>query len=82
MQQTTTVRLSRKTKARLEKVSSLTGLNLSKALDFAVDAAEKKIENYHGNLDSLLELKVASSGYRNTSKRVDKVVAKGSRVRK
>ncbi|MFI5450515.1 MAG: hypothetical protein ACHQ03_12205 [Candidatus Bathyarchaeia archaeon] len=76
MSDTTTVRISKKTKERLERVSDLAGLNnLSKALDFAVGAAEDKLNLYHGNIDSVFEFKAGKSGFMKTSKSVDKVVA-------
>jgi hypothetical protein len=68
---TTTIRISKKTKARLERVSSPSGLNnLSKTLDFAVDAAEDKLNQYRGNVKSVLKFKGARSGFSDTSERV------------
>lgn len=76
MSGTTTVRVSKKTKAKLENVSTLSGLNnLSKTLDFAVEAAEDKLNEYHGNIDSLLEFKAGKSGFKKTSEEVDKALA-------
>lgn len=76
MSDTTTVRVSKKTKTRLEKVSTLSGLNnLSKTIDFAVEAAEDKLNQYHGNIDSLLKFKAEKSGFKKTSEKVDKVLA-------
>lgn len=77
MKGTTTVRVSKKTKSRLENVSALSGLNnLSKTLDFAVEAAEDKLLNaYRGNIDSLLQFKAGSSGFKKTSEEVDRVLA-------
>jgi predicted DNA-binding protein len=76
MSGTTTVRISKKTKAKLERVASLTGMNISKTIDFAIHAAEDKIDEYHGNVDSLLKLKPAKSGFSKTSEIVDKVLAR------
>ncbi|MHB2037188.1 MAG: hypothetical protein ACYCPW_10675 [Nitrososphaerales archaeon] len=77
MSDTTTVRVSKKTKTRLERISALSGLNnLSKTLDFAVEAAEDKLNKYHGNINSLLEFKGAKSDFKNTSATVDKVLTK------
>jgi hypothetical protein len=57
MSNTTTVRVSKKTKTRLEKVSTLSGLNnLSKTLEFAVEAAEDKLNQYHGKYQLLAEI--------------------------
>ena len=76
MLETTTVRLSKKTKARFENISALSGLNnLSKTLDFAAEAAEEKLNSYHGNIDSLLIFRPAQSGFRKTSESVDKVLS-------
>ncbi|MDH2901853.1 MAG: hypothetical protein PXY39_12870, partial [archaeon] len=75
MSKTTTVRLSKKTKTRLEKVAMLTGWNLSRTLDFAIETAEEKVDKYHGNIDSLLKLKQEKSGYKDTSENVDKVLS-------
>jgi hypothetical protein len=77
MSNTTTVRISKKTKERLERVSDLTGLNnLSKTLDFAVGAAEDKLNQYRGNIDSLFEFKGGKSGFKKTSQYVDEVLAR------
>jgi predicted DNA-binding protein len=75
MSKTTTVRLSKKTKTRLEKVAMLTGWNLSRTLDFAIETAEEKVDKYHGNINSLLKLKQEKSGYKDTSENVDKVLS-------
>lgn len=76
MAETTTVRVSKKTKAKLESVSTLSGINnLSKTLDFAVEAAEDRLNHYHGNIDSLLKFRAGRSGFRHTSEEVDKVLA-------
>lgn len=76
MAETTTVRVSKKTKAKLENVSTLSGINnLSKTLDFAVEAAEDRLNQYHGNIDSLLKFRAGKSGFKNTSEEVDKVLA-------
>lgn len=82
MQTTTTVRVSRKTKERFERISSLTGLSLSKTLDFAAQSAEERIDRYHGDVDSLLGLRTEDSGYKNTSKRVDVAVAQALKTRR
>ncbi len=82
MQRTTTVRVSKRTKERFERISSLTGLNLSKTLDFAAQAAEQRIDQYRGNIDSLLSLRTEDSGFKNTSKRVDEVIALALRTRR
>ena len=76
MSSTTTVRLSKKSKARLEKVALLTGWNLSRTLDFAIETAEEKVDRYRGNIDSLLKLRQEKSGYRDTSENVDDIFAK------
>ena len=76
MSNTTTVRISKKTKERLERVSDLSGLNnLSKTLDFAVGAAEEKLNQYQGNINSLFKFKAGRSGFRKTSESVDEVLA-------
>lgn len=76
MPKSTTVRISKKTKERLERVSDLTGLNnLSKTLDFAIDAAEDKLDQYHGNVNSLFEFKGGRSGLRKTSQSLDEELA-------
>ena len=76
MANTTTVRISKKTKERLERVSELAGLkSLSKTLDFAVGAAEDKLDRYHGNLHTLYEFKPGKSGFKKTSENVDRVLA-------
>ena len=75
MSGTTTVRISKKTRAKLQRVASLTGMNLSKTLDFAVNVAEDKIDDYRGNVDSLLKLKSLRSGIAKTSETVDNVLA-------
>ena len=74
MSGTTTVRISKKTRAKLERVASLTGMNISKTIDFAIQTAEDKMDEYHGNVDSLLKLKPAKSGFSKTSEIVDKVL--------
>ena len=77
MSGTTTIRVSKKTKTKLERVSALGGFNnLSKTLDFAVEAAEDKLNEYHGNVDSLLKLRQEKSGFRDTSEKVDEILAK------
>ncbi len=74
---TTTIRVSRRTKARLDSVSTLCGLNnISKTLDFAVEAAEEKLDRYQGNIESLFQFKGARSNYKNTSENVDKILTK------
>ncbi|MDG6904400.1 MAG: hypothetical protein JRN20_01290 [Nitrososphaerota archaeon] len=76
MAETTTVRVSKKTKARLENVSTLSGINnLTKTLEFAVEAAEDRLNQYHGNIDSLLKFRAGKSGFRNTSEEVEKILA-------
>ena len=80
MSNTTTVRISKKTKERLERVSDLAGLNnLSKTLDFAVEAAEDRLDQYHGNVNSLFKFKAGRSGFKKTSISVDKVLARALR---
>jgi hypothetical protein len=76
MPETTTVRISKKTKVKLEKVASLTGMNLTKTLDFALDVTEDKIDHYRGNIDSLLKIKSLRSGFSKTSEMVDKLLAR------
>ena len=76
MPNTTTVRLSKRTKTKLERVAFLKGCNLSKAHDFAVGVAEEKVDEYHGNVTSLLSLKQYKSGFKETSERIDEIVAK------
>ena len=76
MASTTTVRLSKKSKARLERVALLTGKSLSQTLDFAIESAEEKVDEYQGDINSLLKLKQERSGYPDTSKKVDEVLAK------
>lgn len=78
MSNTTTIRLSRKSKRRLERVAELTGLNLSRTLDFAIESAEEKIDKYHGDVDSLINLRQESSGHRDTSEKVDEILAQGN----
>ncbi len=73
--ESTTVRVSKKTKTRLQRIATLTGLGLSKTLDFAVEAAEEKVEGYRGDVESLLRLKPAESGFHITSEKVDEVLA-------
>ena len=72
----TTVRLSKKSKARLEKVAVFTGRSLSQTLDFAIESAEEREERYRGNINSLLNLRQEKSGYRDTSERVDEILGK------
>lgn len=82
---TTTVRVSKKTKAKLESVSTLSGINnLSKTLDFAVEAAEDRLNQYKGNINTLLKFSAGRSGLKNTSEEVDKVLAQAfsEKVRK
>jgi hypothetical protein len=80
MANSTTVRISKGTKQRLERVSELAGLNnLARTLDFAVEAAEDKLNRYHGNVDSLFKFKAGSSGFKDTSEAVDKVIARSLR---
>lgn len=80
MSNTTTVRVSKKTKARLETVSTLSGLNnLSKTLDFAVGAAESQLNKYHGNINTLLRFDSERSGFKKTSETVDAVLAQAYR---
>ncbi len=77
MSSTTTIRVSRKTKTKLERVSTLGGFNnLSKTLEFAVGAAEDKLNEYHGNIGSLLKLRQEKSGFHDTSEKVDEILAK------
>ena len=77
---TTTVRISKKTKERLERVSDMAGLDsLSKTLDFAVEAAEDKLNQYHGDVNSILKFKAGGSGFKKTSENVDKVLAQALR---
>ena len=78
MSNTTTVRLSKKSKARLEKVALLTGWNLSRTLDFAIEAAEEKVERYRGNIDSLFKLRQEKSGYLDTSEKLDEILAEAA----
>ena len=54
MSNTTTVRVSIETRAKLERLASITGWSFSKTLDFA-KVAEEKVDEYHGNRDSLLD---------------------------
>ena len=76
MSSSTTVRISKKTKERLEKISDLGGFrSLAKSLDFAVGAAEDKLNNYRGNIDSLYKFKAGRSGFKKTSASVDKILA-------
>jgi predicted DNA-binding protein len=79
MSKTTTVRLSKKTKTRLEKVAMITGWNLSRTLDFAIETAEEKVDKYLGNINSLLKLRQEKSGYKDTSEKVDKVLSEEER---
>lgn len=80
---TTTVRVSRRTKTRLETISTLSGLNnLSKTLDFAVEAAEEKLDRYRGDVESVLEFKGAKSSYTDTSENVDRILSKAFRKEK
>lgn len=83
MPNSTTVRISRKTKERLQKVSDLAGLqSLSKTLDFAVEAAEDKLNEYHGNIDTVIKFKAGESKFRNTSRSVDKVLGEALKKKK
>ena len=72
----TTVRLSKKSKARLEKVAVFTGRSLSQTLDFAIESAEERVEKYHGNIKSLLTLRQEKSDYKDTSEKVDEILGK------
>ena len=75
---TTTIRVSKKTRAKLEKLSALGGFDsISKAIDYAVEAAEDKLNKYHGNIDSLIRLRQEKSGFHNTSEKVDEILANG-----
>ncbi|GEM_PF-4027428 len=77
MSGSTTVRISRRTKARLERIALLLGVSLKDALEYAVDVAEKHLEEYHGDLDLFARIlgDRRGSGYRDTSTRVDEVIA-------
>ncbi len=76
MPRTTTIRVSRDTKAKLERISALAGLNnLSKTLDYAAVAAEEKLDRYRGNVDSLYRFKAGKSAFRRTSQKADRVLA-------
>jgi len=75
MANSTTVRLSKKSKARLEKVALLTGRSLSQTLDFAIESAEERVDRYRGNVKTLLRLRQEKSGHSDTSQRVDEVLA-------
>ena len=74
MSGTTTVRISKKARAKLDRVAAFAGMNISKTIDFAIQTAEDKMDEYHGNVDSLLKLKPAKSGFSKTSEIVDKVL--------
>ncbi len=70
------MRISRKTKARLERIALLLGVSLKDALEYAVGVAEKQLDSYRGDLDLFARILSdrRGSGYRDTSTRVDEVV--------
>ncbi len=74
---TTTIRVTLETKNKLERIACILGTSIMEAVDFAVNAAEEKLEKYHGDLNILAEVlkDTRGSGYRNTSLKVNEVIA-------
>jgi len=73
----TTIRISRETKSRLERIALMLGVSLMEALDYVVSVAEKHLEEYQGDLEVLARIlgDTRGSGYKDTSVRVDEVLA-------
>ncbi len=77
MKSSTTVRISHKAKDKLKRIALLLGVSLKDALEYAIDIAEKQLDKYHGDLDLFARIIYdrRGSGYRDTSTRVDEVIA-------
>lgn len=74
----TTIRVSRETKNRLERIASSLGISIMEAVDYTVRLAEKKLDEYSGDLKILSKVlsDTRGSGHRDTSIRVDEILAK------
>ncbi len=74
----TTIRLMRRDKERLEALAKKAGKKkLTETLRFAMDAAEREMERFYGNPAALEEaLKAAAPIARRTSERVDEELSK------
>jgi predicted DNA-binding protein len=74
----TTIRIMKRDKERLEVLAKKSGRKkLTEALRFAMDAAEREVENFKGNPAAIEEaLKAAAPIARRTSERVDEELAK------
>ena len=74
----TTVRLSREDKIRLEKLARKLNLSLAETLSYAISVAEKEVDKFEGDLNVLLNIleKAGSSGKKRVSERVDEELSK------
>jgi predicted DNA-binding protein len=76
-QSSTTIRVPRRDKERLERLAKKTGnKKLAEAFRFALSVAERETDTFHGNVDALIEARksIRSVGG-NVSENVDKVLA-------
>ena len=77
MSLSTTIRVPRRDKERLERLAKKTGnKKLSEAFRFALSAAERETDTFHGNIDALIKAResIRSVGG-NVSENVDKILA-------
>ena len=74
---TTTIRVPRRDKERLERLARKTGTRrLSEAFRFALSSAERETEKFHGNVEALLKAhKSARPVGGNVSENVDRALA-------
>jgi len=77
MSSSSTIRVPRRDKERLERLAKKTGnKKLSEAFRFALSAAERETDAFHGNIKALLKAhKSARSTGGNVSENVDEVLA-------
>ncbi|RLG74505.1 MAG: hypothetical protein DRO23_06560 [Thermoprotei archaeon] len=74
----TTVRLSREDKIRLEKLARKLNLSLAETLSYAISVAEKEVDKFEGDLNVLFNIleKAGNSGKKRVSERVDEELSK------
>ena len=79
MSTSATIRVPRRDKERLERLAKKTGSKkLSEAFRFALSAAERETDTFHGDIGALIKAhKFARSAGRNVSENVDKFLAEG-----
>ena len=77
MSSSATIRVPRRDKERLERLAKKTGSKkLSEAFRFALSAAERETDTFHGDMNSLIKAqKFVRSAGGNVSENIDEVLA-------